>query len=230
MKWTRKPRLAALYSCWLQVVLQAAATGSNGEVVHGTVNGNIFLAMPARVVAEQVHTIEWVYVSSSTRRSIVQFISDKGNQVPHWFSGYRLRAQIYPNGTLSLRNVTLNDSGTYSCTVTAHSGEEFTQDTIVKVIGEVVIMDDLQIAPEDSNLTHVKGNKTNDYFMANCGFIGAFSGAGTLSIIAILTWAVVRYCRKRSRRQGKRTKGERSHKNGNHENEDVYEKMGRVPQ
>ncbi|XP_038657163.1 uncharacterized protein LOC119968612 isoform X2 [Scyliorhinus canicula] len=199
MKWTRNPLMAALYSWWLLAVLQAAAAGSITKVVNGTVNGNIFLAIPAMVIAEQIHTIDWTHVSPTSRHSIVQFIPEKDSQEPYWFGGYHLRAQIYPNGSLSIQNIMLNDTGTYSCTITTQNGEEFTQDTIVNVI---------------------------DYVIVNCGFIAAFSGAGALIVIAILTWAIVRYCKKRSRRQGKGAKEKQSH----NESEDVYENMGRVPQ
>ncbi|XP_038657162.1 uncharacterized protein LOC119968612 isoform X1 [Scyliorhinus canicula] len=222
MKWTRNPLMAALYSWWLLAVLQAAAAGSITKVVNGTVNGNIFLAIPAMVIAEQIHTIDWTHVSPTSRHSIVQFIPEKDSQEPYWFGGYHLRAQIYPNGSLSIQNIMLNDTGTYSCTITTQNGEEFTQDTIVNVIGGVVIIDETA----DSNLTHVKANETNDYVIVNCGFIAAFSGAGALIVIAILTWAIVRYCKKRSRRQGKGAKEKQSH----NESEDVYENMGRVPQ
>ncbi|XP_078416572.1 uncharacterized protein LOC144691870 [Cetorhinus maximus] len=161
MNWTRTLPMAALYSWWLQAVLQAAATGTSPKVVNGTVNGTVFLAMPSVVIAQQILTIEWKYLSRTTRRSIVQLMLDKGNQKPHWFSDYRQRTHIYPNGSLSIQNAMLNDSGIYSCTVTYQNGEELTQEVTVNVLGGVVIIGEWWNASADSKLTLVKANETN---------------------------------------------------------------------
>ncbi|XP_067895997.1 V-set and transmembrane domain-containing protein 5-like [Heterodontus francisci] len=222
MSWSRKALRATLYSCWLQAVLQVAATETSPKVANGTVNGTILLAAPAAIIAEQIQAVEWKYVNFTTSRSIVKLMLDEGNQKPHVFGDYSRRVHIYPNGSLSLRNVRRNDSGNYSCTVTDQSGRESTEYTIVNVIdGEKTL----------TNQTHYgKTNEANGYCMENCVYLGVFSGAGVLVIIAILIWTCVRCHRARSSRQGQRTKGEQSRRKRRNQNDDIYESMGRVPQ
>ncbi|XP_072440454.1 uncharacterized protein [Chiloscyllium punctatum] len=230
MSWTRGSLMAVLSSCWLQALLQTAAAAAMPRVVKGRVNSSIFLEVSFPNITDQVDTVEWKYASPKTRRCIVQLISEEEKWNIHWFSGYSQRARIYPNHSLSIQNVALNDSGTYSCTVTDWNGDEFTEDVIVTVIGEMQIYNGWNTTGV-FNLTFMKANETNDYkVFENFGLIAALSGTGALIIIAILTWAVVGHCRRKSRRQGKTTKDKQSHKDRNNESDDIYENMGRVPQ
>ncbi|XP_051871085.1 advanced glycosylation end product-specific receptor-like isoform X2 [Pristis pectinata] len=232
MKWSRKSTVATLCICWLQVVLQAAATETGPNVINGTISGNIFLAAPVTGTSEQIQTVEWKYSDGSASHYVGKLILDAGNSSTSLFH-YSHRAYLYPNGSLSLRNVQMNDSGTYSCTVANQNGEEFTQSTKVNVIrsvgfGRIETPVDEKSPDAEFNLTHHVNNK--GYTSANCAYLGVLIGiaVGLLIIISISIWAVVRSCR--SRRQDKRNKAAQSYGIKRSTNDDIYEKMGKVPE
>ncbi|XP_072900666.1 uncharacterized protein [Hemitrygon akajei] len=233
MEWSGKSKMMTFCSCWLQVVLQVAVIETSANVLNGTVTGNIFLPVVTGIT-EQIQTVEWKYSNGISWSNVGKLILDAGNWSTFLFN-YSHRASLYPNGSLSLRNMQMSDSGTYSCTVTGQNGEEFIQSTEVNVFRgddfERTKTEDKEWSTEAKfNLSHhLKNNGTKGHTSANCVYIGILVGMAIGLLIIILVWAVLKCYKTRSSRQGERNKTEQSDGIRRSMNDDIYVKMGKVP-
>ncbi|XP_069745554.1 uncharacterized protein [Narcine bancroftii] len=204
MNWSASSMAMALCSCWLQA-LQVAATEASVKVINGTVNGSIFLAGPVIGSSEQILTVEWKYSNGSVWRCVGKLLSDSRT----FLFNYSDRVNLYPNGSLSLKNVQVNDSGIYSSTVTVQNGKELTQITKVNIFGNFAFErmetenNEWSKKAEFNQTHHIKSNENNGYTLENCAYVGLLTGTaiGLLVIICVSTWAIVKSCRTRSSKQ-----------------------------
>ncbi|XP_055501280.1 uncharacterized protein LOC129703107 [Leucoraja erinacea] len=218
-------------SLLFSAVLRAAAT----ETVNGTVDGTVYLTGPATGVRGQVQSVEWKYSHGSTSRYVGKLIWDASisSSFPLYYSD---RAHLYPNGSLALNHLQVNDSGAYSCIVTGQDGDEFTHIIIVNVFGNFAFggnetEDNERKAKPDFNLSnHNKSNGSNGYTLVDCAYVGVFTGtaAALLVLVGLSIWTVVQSCRTRSSKQDGRNKTEQSDGIRRSTADDVYEKMGMV--
>ncbi|XP_078264806.1 uncharacterized protein LOC144598514 [Rhinoraja longicauda] len=218
--------LALLCGCSLQAAVQAAAT----QTVNGTVGGTLYLAGPASGASAQVQSVEWKYSHGSAWRVVCKLMWDASisRSFPIYYSD---RARLYPNGSLSLNHLQVNDSGTYSCIVTGQDGNEFTHIITVNVLGIETEVNDRRANSEFNLSHHNKSNGSNGNNLVNCAYVGVFTGtvAALLVLVGSSIWAVVNTCRTRSSRQDRRNKTKQSDGSRRSTTDDIYEKMGMVP-